>query len=1090
MSPDREFPHIVTVKSSAGAGKTYALALRYLQLLALGEAGSEPAARNRICNIVAITFTNKAASEMRSRIIDWMKRVILDLPFEGSSRKPADEILNGASDPRLREDLIRTVEADFESLIKNFYDFKVSTIDSFVNLTLKASAFKLGLPPDFEISTESALYVDAVLQECLQEILENREVRQKFDSFLRAYIELEGDNAAWVPKRFLTDTVYRFWKEEAKENKEFLPGPGPSHLEDIKKEISAKSAGLIADITDTQGMKIHKGFLGSLGNLTALERSEFKGSAYFRRQTVRESLNKGSAPVDEAAELTWRDIRSYLSLLVEALAESKFSSYLEIYALFKNRLRREVTNRHRLILIEELNKLLQDVIAGEEFIPEIYYALAERYSHFLIDEFQDTNLLQWKNIGVLADEALSRGGTLFLVGDKKQAIYRWRGGRAELVDEISSCYPGYATRPMCLDINYRSGEHVVSFNNTLFSPENIPGLLRLVAGGDVPGLWARIAETYRGSAQQCVEWRKGEGYVSVEKLVFTGEDGEDWEKLSQEEREALTLDRVESLVKEVRGRRVYRDREIAVLVRRREEAESVVKRLLEAGIAVDSEFTVNVRNNPLMKEMIGLLQFLSAPDDDAVLAGFLTGTVFAEVSGIGRKEIINWITTRRLKTRREPLYKAFRGSYTRLWDGFFADFFKSAGYLPLYELFVLILKRWQILDRFPDHAPYFLHVCEMIKKREGMGSNNLTGFLDFWGEGAEQDFGGVRADDAPFLLKTTEGADAVKVLTVHKAKGLQFPVVILPFLKLADFASSDRRDKGKFFVSAGQGLKLLNIKKDYLDFSAALRNVYLENETEYLVDEINNIYVACTRAEKELYIFLTDSRRQKNYLIDYLYGIPAFQGFVTADTMEAGSKADVCRESPLPSEAEAAFAPDSLGFAAAGKDLRWMAKVHGKFEPPENCSKEQIHAKKRGDAIHYILSLIEFLPEDYEAFLNDSARLAAARFGLRSEEEELRAIMVRFFSHTLFRKFFLPVEGSVVYREKELVDSRGDAYKPDRIIIRDDSIDVIDFKTGESRSPDHLEQISNYGRLLEGIHEGRVIRKHLIYMDESRLETL
>jgi len=1090
MNPDQELPHIVTVKSSAGAGKTYSLALRYLQLLALGEAGPEPAPRNRICNIVAITFTNKAASEMRSRIIDWMKRVILDLPFGDSSLKPTDAVLAGASGPCAREDLIRTVEADFENLIRNFYDFKVSTIDSFVNLTLKASAFKLGLPPDFEISTESALHVDAVLQECLQEILENRDVRRQFDSFLRAYIELEGDNAAWVPKRFLTDTVYRFWKEEAKENKEFLPGPAPSYVEDIRKKITAKTAALIDDIIEAEGVKIHKGFLGSLEGLAALGRSEFKGSAYFRRPTISESLNKGSAPVSDAAELTWQEIRSLLALYVEALAESKFSSYLEIYGLFKNRLRSEVTSRHRIILIEELNKLLQDVIAGEDFIPEIYYALAERYSHFLIDEFQDTNLLQWKNIGVLADEALSRGGTLFLVGDKKQAIYRWRGGRAELVDEIAACYPAYRTLPMCLDINYRSGEHVVSFNNALFGPENIQSLLRSMAGGDIPGLWTRIAETYAGSAQQCVERKKGEGYVSVEKLIPEGEDGEDGGKFSQEEREALTLDRVESLVREIRARRVYRDRDIAVLVRRREEAESVVKRLLEAGIAVDSEFTVNVRNNPLMKEMIGFLQFLSAPHDDAVLAGFLTGAIFAEVSGAGRKEIINWITTERLKPHREPLYKAFRSSHTGLWEEYFADFFKSAGYLPLYELFVLILKRWQIMDRFPEHAPYFLHVCEMINKREGMGSNNLTGFLDFWGEGAGDGFDGPRTDDAPFLLKTAEGADAVKVLTVHKAKGLQFPVVILPFLKLADFASSDRRDKGKFFVSVDEGLKLLNIKKDYLDFSTALRDVYLENETEYLVDEINNIYVACTRAGKELYIFLTDSRRQKNYLIDYLYGIPAFQGFISAGVMETGRKTEAIREDRIPPAPETPPAGDSLRFDAAGKDLRWMAKVHGKFEPPESCSKEQIHAKKRGDAIHYILSLIEFLPEDYEAFLAESVPRAAARFGLRTEEAELKAIMVRFLSQASFGRFFLPGEGAVVYRERELTDSRGDAYKPDRIIVRNDSIDVIDFKTGETRSPDHVEQITNYGRLLEAIHEGRAVRKHLVYMDENRLETL
>jgi ATP-dependent helicase/nuclease subunit A len=1087
MDPDWELPHIVTVKSSAGAGKTYNLALRYLQLLTFGRTAGQPAERSHICNIVAITFTNKAAAEMRSRIIDWMKRIILDLPFTGSPLRPIDQIITGPADVRARQDLIRTVETDFENLIKNFYDFKVSTIDSFVNLTLKASAFKLGLPPDFDISTESALYVDTVLQEFLQEILEDSEIRQKFDSFLKAYIELEGENAAWVPKRFLVDTVYRFWKEEAKENKDFLPGPGPEKTEDMRGEIAKNSAELLAHLEAADGVKVHKGFLGSLKNLAALGRSEFKGSAFFRRETITESLNKGSAPVDGLREQEWSEIRTLISLYVDALAESKFSSYLEIYRLFKERLRREVTSRHRLILIEELNKFLQEVICGKHFIPEIYYALAERYSHFLIDEFQDTNHLQWKNIGILADEALSRGGTLFLVGDKKQAIYRWRGGKAELVDDISSTYPAYAAYPVCLDTNYRSGEYVVAFNNTVFDPENITKLLHSIAGGEAPKDWVRIADTYRGSSQQCLEQKKGEGYVYVEKLLLETTNGELEEKFSKEEKEELTSDRVESLVKEIRSRRVYRDRDIAVLVRRREEAELIVKRLLEAGISVDSEFTVNVKNNPLIKEIIGFLQFLSAPQDDGVLAGFLTGAIFADVTGTERKEIIRWITGQRLNPGREPLYRTFQTSYAFLWNRFFSDFFKGAGYLPLYELFVLILKRWHILDRFPDDAPYFLHICEMIKKREGMGSNNLTGFLDYWGGGVETAFGDVAKDEAPFLLKATEGANAVRVLTIHKAKGLQFPVVILPFLKLADFGASDRRDKGKFFVSGDEGLRLLNIKKDYIDFSARLKAVYLENETEYLIDEINNIYVACTRAEKELYILLTDSRRQKNYLIDYLYHITKFQGCVTDNIINMGLKPGAFAEKKFFADSGA---PQDLHFLSAGEDLRWMDKVQGKFESPEGCSRNQIHAKRRGDAIHYVLSLIEFLPQDYEAFLNEPVRRAAARFGLHDQEEEIRTIMARFFAHAPFRRFFLPERDCVVYREKELVDAKGDAYKPDRIVVHNDSVDVIDFKTGETRSTDHVDQIKNYGRLLERVHEGKEVRKYLIYMDEDKLETV
>ena len=163
---------------------------------------------------------------------------------------------------------------------------------------------------------------------------------------------------------------------------------------------------------------------------------------------------------------------------MEAVSESKFTSYIEVYDLFKEMLTTEITYRKRLILIEQLNRLLQDVMRKTHFVPEIYYALSERYTHFLIDEFQDTNHLQWKNIEVLTEEAIARGGTLFLVGDKKQAIYRWRGGKSELVDEVAAHYSAYRIDEQNLTTNYRSDGEIVSFNNAVFSAENLTSYRR------------------------------------------------------------------------------------------------------------------------------------------------------------------------------------------------------------------------------------------------------------------------------------------------------------------------------------------------------------------------------------------------------------------------------------------------------------------------------------------------------------------------------------------------------------------------------------------------------------------------------------
>jgi ATP-dependent helicase/nuclease subunit A len=1118
MHETPQFPHLVTVKSSAGAGKTYNLALRYLQLLT----NDRQASKCHISNIVAITFTNKAASEMRSRIIDWMKRIILDLPFRNSPAKPIDEIIPFLQDPASKTALVSSLESDFDHLIRNFYDFKVGTIDSFVNLTLKASAFKLGLPPDFDISLESTLYVDSVLQECLQEILEVSDVRRKFDAFLRSYIEVEGENTSWSPKAFLRETVYRFWKEEAKENKEFVFRAEVGEMRRIGKQISEQAKELILSLNSREGVRIHKGFLKALEQLSTWGKGEFKGSAYYKKPGIDDSLLKGSAEPDDGAEKTWQSIRSLIARLVEVLAESKFSSYLDVYRLFKERLRVDVTYRKRLILIEELNKLLQNIICDKHFIPEIYYALAERYVHFLIDEFQDTNHLQWKNIEVLADEALSRGGTLFLVGDKKQAIYRWRGGRSELVDEIASIYSAYRQYPLCLDTNYRSGEHVVAFNNIIFDTTNIIHLLRSLTKSADDSTLDSILDGYQKSEQQCLESKKGEGYVYVEKILHESEDGETADPLRKEEKMRLISERVRTIISEIRVRNVYEDKEIAVLVRRKDEAEAVVKTLLHMGLNVDSEYTVNVKNNPLVKEIIAFLQFVSAPQDDVALGGFLTGTIFERAtlqgsrnrgSGTGGREselfslplsIVTWITSERLRENPASLYRSFQSAYPDLWNEYFEPFFKSAGYLPLYELFVLALKRWEILSSFPDDAPYFLHVCELIKKREGTGDSNLTGFLQFWSGDQDASGGENPEGEAPFLLKTAEGANAIKVLTIHKAKGLQFPVVILPFLKLTSFGSSDGGDKGKFFVSDEHSLRLLHIKKDFLEYSPVLKAIYDRREAEYLIDELNSMYVAFTRAEQELYILLADSERQKNLLPDYFFNIDALRpraegtqgetaplrGQARAPVLQIGVKQK--RSCPGPSwrETRGPGEEDSIFSLAPGRDLRWMEKIKGKFERPEGCTLEHISAKRKGDVIHYILSCITFVHENYETLLRDSIHRGIVRFTFQSHRKEIEDAIFDFFAHPPFRRFFLHGEDTIVYTEKELVDRKGAAYKVDRIIIHGNFVDIIDFKTGETRSPDHIEQIANYGRLLKEIHKEKTISEHILYIDENRVETL
>jgi ATP-dependent exoDNAse (exonuclease V) beta subunit len=331
-------------------------------------------------------------------------------------------------------------------------------------------------------------------------------------------------------------------------------------------------------------------------------------------------------------------------------------------------------------------------------------------------------------------------------------------------------------------------------------------------------------------------------------------------------------------------------------------------------------------------------------------------------------------------------------------------------------------------------------------------------------------------------------------MTVHKAKGLQSPVVILPFLKLTGYEVSDSRDKTKFFVEDETDMKLLYIKKDFTEFSENLARIYGKRKVEFLLDELNNTYVACTRPEKELYILLADSKRQKNQLIDYLFGLEELKAFVSENTIKIGSPYD--KPATRKTEDGRPEAEDRIAkpggqpvFDDFGHQIKWMEKIKGKFGEPTRVSAEQIFAKRKGDVVHYILSLIKKLPDEVqEAFIGRCTEAGIARFGFASHRKEIEETISAFFQNPRFREFFLPAPGTIIFTEKEIVDRRGETFKIDRIAVTEDRIEIVDFKTGETHSGDHIEQISLYARLLREIYPGKPIRSFLLYVDNGIVE--
>ena len=1063
------FPNVIIFNSSAGSGKTYNLALRYLQLL-LTDFG-ENEVKNNINNILAITFTNKAAQEMRERIINWMKRIILDLKINDKDwyevisepLKTNEEIVKTLN--KSKSEVQRKIEEIFNNLILNYSDFKVSTIDSFVSLVLKSSSFKLNISPDFEINTNISNYIDDIINEVFQEIIRDNKIREMFDRFIKDYIFVNNANVQWSPKNFIKNNIKTIWEKTQETGEDFkLNKRINSEAENIDLEEEIKN--LINELNKKifeSDANINKKFKNALEN-SKEDVSKLK-SWVEKNFVIGDLLNSDSKPVSSEIENLWNKIKKLSKEYFETLAVNKVSVVGEIYEHFLLKIKEELKRKKKIILINELNALLNEITSSDkEYIPEIYYYLSDRYFHFLIDEIQDTNYIQWTNLKKLVDEALSKGGSLFVVGDKKQSIYRWRGAHPQLIDEIENYY-----KEKCkiyksnLDINYRSAEAIVEFNNKIFTKENIENFIKELLNNNKPKkidfdfnfLQSHI-QIYENSKQQIPESKKNKnfGYVRVEKISNKNDNGE--KNFKKKEYREIVKEKFILLIKELRNRYNYKD--IAVLARENKDVKEIVSWLLELEeIKVESDITVNIKNNPIIQEIIAFLQFLQYPIDNFSFIQFITGKIFNKKFGIEKEEIYKWLNEILIKDNKAFLYKSFQKWQPEIWEKYFEDFFKLVGYMPLYEFVQLFLRKWNIFKNFKKHNFYFLQLLEVIKNKE----TDLKSFLEYYYNAED--------NDEALLIKTQQGLDAIKVMTIHKAKGLEFPVVIVPFAEIYD------KTDNTFFHQEGKRLVPYYIKNDYTFFSEKLCGIYYEENFKKIIDELNNYYVAFTRAKNELYIFLNDSTKNRKNRLTKLFS----KLLEDKSEYEYGEK---FTESFKKYTEKGNF---ELNLDDLSENLNWTKLVETKVKKAFDISKETSISKEYGNLVHYILSLIEKYPDEK---LNEKIEIACKKFNYDSNL--IKDKILKILENSEVKKFFTIRENDKVFIEKDIVDREGRLHRIDRFIIREDRIEVLDFKTGVGHKEEHKKQILVYRNLLKSIYPDKKTFCYLIYTDDNKIEVV
>jgi ATP-dependent helicase/nuclease subunit A len=1065
------FPHFTLLKASAGSGKTYSLAERFVQFLLSGHIP-----QNRLRNILAITFSNNAAKEMKERILSWLK----DLYFNDPEK--IEEISKIVS--LRREHLAEKAGAKIDDILRNYTEFQVKTIDSFMTSIYKASAINLGYSPDFDIALAPEKIMAYAFNRFLRGVWQETPEAAFLEKLLGIILESRGGESAylWDPSEdFLRETV-ELYDRLSSIVKDAKIVDAENGIESLKNEIRETAESLMGSI-ETSSLTKSKGssFYNILETIRNNDFPDLVDKGLSNPPVIKPKKEDELTRYEKISEV-WNLLGNQIRKYVELYSMTYYGPYLRTYDAFKDILE-EVKKREGTIFIHDINKKLSDYL-NHEIVPDVYFRIGETIYHYLIDEFQDTSPIQWANLFPLIENSLSQGGSLFAVGDTKQAIYGFRNADYGIMKgfESNNPFPSALHRVKELEINYRSLEGVVDFSKAFFK--------KVVANHD----------KYREAARRS-------GLVDYEQRVKKDHRGSGVaEVIRCEKREdgSAEKEKIQDLIKSL-IQRGYAYSDIAILGYRNEDVVNITTWLNEVDIPFISYSSLDIRTRKLTAEIVALLTFLDSPPDDLSFAGFVLGEIFRKVLEGDEKVELKRLHEFLFKNRKiPPLYKAFREEFPALWETYFGDLFKSTGYLPLYDLVNEIYRIYRVFEHFREEEATLIKILEVIKNFEGEGRNNPADFLKY--------ASGEESGESDWTVDVPAGINAVKVMTIHKAKGLGFPVAIVLLY--------EEMPRGFKYIldEEADGVHLFKVNQQIMKASPFLQKKYEEERGKDLVNRLNTLYVGFTRAEDELYVVGVQGRNHQPFdglRVDTERGIfpgpkgrgkapPKYQfpmdllkemnsktGWeigprtrspeTTQERMELYHPPDPIRFPFAPLESPAMNGGDDISIAHTKGPVRAPAFLTG-FAAVEELNLEE---KLRGEFVHRVLFFVDRVDESTESELERIIRRVNDELNTDYPLEPMKRDLLEFLNHEEVSPYFQVLPGRTIQREQEFSDSRGNLFRMDRVIFEEDQISVVDYKTGTDKETGKksISQLKSYIRILKEIYPGKKVEGVLAYVD-------
>ncbi len=1022
LEPDTSIrlPGVTVLKASAGSGKTWTLTERYVQFLL-----SRAIPKNALRNILAITFSNNASREMKENVFLWLKSLCLREP----GRTGAMCLIAAGGE----EQVSARAAATIQEILRSYPDFQVRTIDSFMASVFRSSAVELGFGPELEIVLEPAPLIDYAFDLFLREARRGSASARLIERAVDSLAERKGDSDSfpWEPGSALRAELRELARHLANLESAPIVEEEEPRMRSLEEKIRAgleevdhlvRASGLEANRRSTFPDALSSARAGAFMGL--IERG-------MKTPPVKKPARKEERQLAfERIEEAWGSVDALVGQYAAAAARAFYAPWLRLHGELSATLDRVKRSRGT-VFLSDITRTLGTWLS-RDIVPDVYFRLGERIFHYLIDEFQDTSPIQWQNLFPLVENSLAQDGSLFVVGDTKQAIYGFRQADYTIMRGMEEKNPFPSARHTVseLDVNYRSRPRILDFNRQVFRE----------AAASLP----QYREAARRSGLDSWEQRPNDpakpGIVEVE--VLPRDDAYPPERMKLHE----LLERLHA--------RGVRWGDVAVLASRNEEVIRATAWLNEKQIPFLSFSSLDVRRRKLAGEILSLLTFLDSPKDDLAFVTFMLGDVFraslAELPGSPSPDRLRAFLLSH--AGESPLYKAFQDEFPGAWKAFFTGLFRSAGYLPLYDLVSEIYAVFQVFRRMPNEEATLAKLLETVKDFEGSGSNSLRDFLRF---AADTETSGAWDIDVP------QDADSVRVMTVHKAKGLGFPVVIVLLY------GERGRGTGVTVLRGADGIRLVRLTQKLAQRDPELAALLQEEATKDTVNRLNALYVALTRAREEMYVI--GVRRERD---EFPFDLLPETGF-SAEDSSAASPALPVPSAGQPEERAATLSHESRPLPSSVVRARRLARAE----------------RRRGDLVHAALAKISVaapsLEEDIRRALSRTAR------ELRVEEPEpgLAAAAARLIRTEPLAGLFDERPGRTVHTEWELCSAEGRIFRMDRVVVDDHRVAVIDWKTGsdEDEAGQHEAQISAYAALLRDMHPGKTVEAILAYVDRGEV---